>query len=218
MACNKADTEPVISESVNTIDQQEEMIQDNTVESDDNNNSDNPEQDAEEVKPAEPVATVEPAEPTPTPEPEPVEEPKEIKEEFDVTPLDKIMYAQNAVNLRSGPSTDYETVGSLALNQEVKVIGQASTGWYQIDFYGDTPFVSNNYLGDTMVAVSSNNTTSDNSNNSGGTAQKGVNGLTIDEMKALLGDRLTNVDWDVPMQQDEWGHGDYTGGENYHAY
>lgn len=150
---------------------------------------------------------------------EPVEESKETQEEFDVTPLDKIMYAQNAVNLRSGPSTDYETVGSLALNQEIHVIGQASTGWYRIEFNGDTPFVSNNYLGDTMVAVSSNNTASDNSNNNNSTPDGDKilpNGQKLSDF--LKEHPNSDVDLNVPMQHDEWFHGDYTGGENYHAY
>lgn len=38
-------------------------------------------------------------------------------------------------------------------NQKVKVIGQADTGWYQIELDGDVAYVSDNYLVDEKVAV-----------------------------------------------------------------
>lgn len=65
----------------------------------------------------------------------------------DITKLDKKMYAISAVNLRSGPSTDFERVGSLSANQEVHVIGQSSrTGWYKIVHDDGAVFVSASYL------------------------------------------------------------------------
>ena len=72
---------------------------------------------------------------------------------YTVTDMTKTMYAKQSVNLRSGPSTDYEKVGSLTTNQEVTVTGQADTGWYRINYNGGVAFVSNNYLNDTKVEV-----------------------------------------------------------------
>lgn len=78
----------------------------------------------------------------------------EIEEQDVITELDKVMYASNAVNLRSGNSTAYEIVGGLVQNQEVHVIGQsAETGWYLIEYGETTAYVSNNYLSDTKVEV-----------------------------------------------------------------
>jgi len=75
-------------------------------------------------------------------------------EESDITALDQIMYAQGAVNIRSGPSTDYARVGGLSTNQEVKVTGQSkSTGWYEIEVNGERQYVSNKYLGESKVPV-----------------------------------------------------------------
>ncbi|MDO4262076.1 MAG: SH3 domain-containing protein [Eubacteriales bacterium] len=56
------------------------------------------------------------------------------------------MYAKQSVNVRSGPSADYEQVGKLSFGQEVSVTGQADTGWYQIELDGQTGYVSNNYI------------------------------------------------------------------------
>ncbi len=72
---------------------------------------------------------------------------------YTVTDMTKTMYAKQSVNLRSGPSTDYEKIGSLTTNQEVTVTGLADTGWYRIDYNGGVAFVSNNYLSDTKVEI-----------------------------------------------------------------
>lgn len=67
--------------------------------------------------------------------------------EYEVTPMDEVsMYASNAVNIRKGPSTDFDRVGALKHGQEVKVVGQASTGWYEIAYGEDKAYVSDKYL------------------------------------------------------------------------
>ena len=64
-----------------------------------------------------------------------------------VKELNQTMYAKSAVNVRKGDSTEYEKVGSLSFNQQVQVTGQSeATGWYRIEFNGETGFVSQNYL------------------------------------------------------------------------
>ncbi|MBQ9142444.1 MAG: DUF5050 domain-containing protein [Lachnospiraceae bacterium] len=72
---------------------------------------------------------------------------------FTVEEMSKVMYAQSAVNVRIGPSTDYEKVGSLTTNQQVQVTGLTSTGWYRIDLNGQEAYVSQKYLGDAQVVV-----------------------------------------------------------------
>lgn len=64
---------------------------------------------------------------------------------YTVTEMSATMYAQNAVNLRQGPGTEYAKVGNLTKGQQVIVTGQAGNGWYQLD---NGAFVSNKYLGD----------------------------------------------------------------------
>lgn len=60
-----------------------------------------------------------------------------------------IMYVINTVNIRKGPSTAFEKVGTLNRGQAVIVLGQADTNWYEIA-YGENNelrgFVSNKYL------------------------------------------------------------------------
>lgn len=79
------------------------------------------------------------------------------------------MYAQQSVNLRQGPSTEYDRVGSLSTNQSVTIIGYVETAsgkWYQLS---TGEFVSAKYLGTDKVVVqapSNNSNTSNNNNNS----------------------------------------------------
>ena len=64
----------------------------------------------------------------------------------------KVMYAQTNVNMRMGPSTDYETLGNIKTNTEVKVLGRfGSDGWYLIENGKGKAFVSNTFLGDEKI-------------------------------------------------------------------
>ena len=69
-----------------------------------------------------------------------------VTEAFHVTDTHMTMYASQDVNVRKGPSANYERIGSLSTNQEVTVTGQADTGWYRISYRGGEAYVSNNYL------------------------------------------------------------------------
>ena len=59
---------------------------------------------------------------------------------------DTTMYAKQSVNVRKGPSADYEQLGSLSSGQEVIVTGIADSGWYRINYNDETGYCSNNYL------------------------------------------------------------------------
>lgn len=74
--------------------------------------------------------------------------------EYTVTAFEdsRTMYASNAVNVRKGPSTDFDIVGSLKSGQEATVTGQADTMWYEIQYGEDKAFVSNKYLQDEKPA------------------------------------------------------------------
>ena len=81
----------------------------------------------------------------PAPESAATETATEQAVSYTVTEMSATMYAQNAVNLRQGPGTEYAKVGNLTKGQQVTVTGQAGNGWYQLD---NGAFVSNKYLSD----------------------------------------------------------------------
>lgn len=77
--------------------------------------------------------------------------------EFTITDLSATKYVKKQVNVRSLPNTDGEKLGSLNMNDEVKVTGQCNeTNWYRIEFGGKEAYVSNNYLVDEKVVVAAN--------------------------------------------------------------
>ena len=80
-------------------------------------------------------------------------------------------YATQSVNVRSGPSTDYDKIGGLTTNQEVQVTGQASTGWYRFTWTdGREAYVSDKYLSDSKVEKPA---ASETPSNGGSTANSG---------------------------------------------
>lgn len=99
--------------------------------------------------------------------------PAEKVADYTVTPMTATMYAQQAVNLRQGPGTNYDKTGSLSTNQSVEVTGYtdvASGKWYQLS---NGSFVSSKYLKDTQVSTStttkpSTTNTNNTGNNNGG--------------------------------------------------
>ncbi len=81
-------------------------------------------------------------------EPEETEPGKTSLPAYKVTPLEEstVMYASTSLNVRQGPSTDYEVVGSLNRGEDVTITGQADTGWYEILYHDEKDFVSNEYV------------------------------------------------------------------------
>lgn len=117
-----------------------------------------------EVVEDEPVPESSVVESTPVETPETNSEP--IIEEvvnsvgFTVEDVNATMYATGSVNVRTGADKSYEKLGTLSVNQQVKVTGKASTGWYQIEYDGAVGYVSNNYLSETKLATSSSSSSS----------------------------------------------------------
>lgn len=90
-----------------------------------------------------------------------------VEPEFTVTEVTATKYATQSVNVRSGPSTDYDKIGGLTTNQEVQVTGQASTGWYRFIWTdGREAYVSDKYLSDSKVEKPAASETPSNGGNS----------------------------------------------------
>jgi uncharacterized protein YgiM (DUF1202 family) len=99
--------------------------------------------------------------------------PVEKVADYTVTPMTATMYAQQAVNLRQGPGTNYDKTGSLSTNQSVEVTGYtdvASGKWYQLS---NGSFVSSKYLSTDKVVIKT--PTNNNSSNSGSNSNSDSN-------------------------------------------
>lgn len=75
----------------------------------------------------------------------------EVTEEITVFPEVKTMYPTIALNVRFGPSTEYQVISSVRAGQGVEVTGQAETGWYQVNI-GKVGYVSNKYMSESTPA------------------------------------------------------------------
>ncbi|MBQ7972868.1 MAG: SH3 domain-containing protein [Lachnospiraceae bacterium] len=65
---------------------------------------------------------------------------------YSVEELDVTLYVKQAVNVRKGPSRDYEKTGVLNKGDSVKVTGLTDNGWYRIVCGTGEAFVSGEYL------------------------------------------------------------------------
>ena len=128
-------------------------------------------------------------------------ESEEIKKDFppytvSVLESAKVMYAVHPVNIRKGPSTDYERIGSLNRGQEVLVSGQADTGWFEISYEDEKGYVSNRYLQDNMPVEEAIPTAAENE---GQPAGQPVQAVT--EVKSVAGVILVGDSRFVQMQE-----------------
>ncbi len=81
-----------------------------------------------------PTRTPTPTELPPSPTPEPATP--------TATPQPGSVYANQAVNVRSGPGTSYGRIGSMAAGQRYPITGKNAAGdWWQIDFNGQQGWV-----------------------------------------------------------------------------
>ena len=121
----------------------------------------------EEQEPQETAATTE-VEEEPSPE---VAEETPAPPTYSFSEVSETVYATATVNVRSGFNTSADKVGSLGRGQSVKRVGIGTgdaEGWSQVEFNGQTAYISSDYLSLTKPAAQSSGSNSSGSNNSGG--------------------------------------------------
>ena len=94
-------------------------------------------------------------EPTEEPTEKPTEKPTEVPTseptqtpDTDVTfeDVNETVYAKRNLNVRSGPGTEYDKIGSLKYAKSVKRIGIGSNGWSKVIYNGKTAYCYSKYL------------------------------------------------------------------------
>lgn len=102
---------------------------------------------AEEAK-----AEVETDETVETDENAEADEPEVVEPSHTVNTTSLTVWTTSSLNVRSGPSTDYEIIGYCSNGEQLEVTGVcAETGWYQITYEDGTGFVSNEYVSETYI-------------------------------------------------------------------
>lgn len=62
-----------------------------------------------------------------------------------ITPQSGTLTVDSEVNIRSGPSTGYDILGVAKAGDALTVTGAADTGWYRVDYSGQTAYVATGY-------------------------------------------------------------------------
>lgn len=125
----------------------------------------------EPVVEVEPVVNVEPVS-----EAEPEAEPQEI---YTFDNCNEVVYATSSVNLRRGPGTEYDKVGSMGTGESVTCTGIGTgdySSWSRVNLAdGSIVYVSSNYISTTkpVVQQTSGGTTQNKTNNNGTTTSTG---------------------------------------------
>ena len=75
------------------------------------------------------------------------EKEKEKAPDFgELADVDRTLYAETAVNVRTGPGTDFDTVGTLSAGDDVKSTQWKVDGWRQVKFDGEAGWIKASYL------------------------------------------------------------------------
>ena len=130
----------------------------------------------EEQEPQETAATTE-VEEEPSPE---VAEETPAPPTYSFSEVSETVYATATVNVRSGFNTSADKVGSLGRGQSVVRVGVGTgdaEGWSQVEFNGQTAYISSDYLSLTKPAAQSSG------NNSGSQTSQGSSGGQTSQSK-----------------------------------
>jgi uncharacterized protein YgiM (DUF1202 family) len=68
--------------------------------------------------------------------------------------VNETVYANTSVNIRKGPSTDYEKIGSLSYGQSITRVGIGENGWSKVLYNDEIAYMYSEYLQTTKPAVS----------------------------------------------------------------
>ena len=123
------------------------------------------------------------------PEAPEVEAPVEAEPTYSFTSVNETVYATSTVNIREGFSADTDKVGSLGKGQSIKRVGIGTgdaEGWSEVEFNGQTAYISSDYLSLTKPAAQSSG------NNSGSQTSQGSSGGQTSQSKPSSGSQSSS--------------------------
>ena len=126
---------------------------------------------------------------TEAPETPEVEAPVEAEPTYSFTSVNETVYATTTVNVREGFSADTAKIGSLGRGQSVKRVGIGTgdaEGWSQVEFSGQTAYISSDYLSLTKPAAQGSG------NNSGSQTSQGSSGGQASQSKPSSGSQSSS--------------------------
>lgn len=147
-----------------------------------------------------------PAEPDDQEPQETAETTADTEPTYSFTSVNETVYATSTVNIREGFSADTDKVGSLGKGQSIKRVGIGTgdaEGWSEVEFNGQTAYISSEYLSLTKPAAQSSGS---NSGSGSQTSQGSSGGQTQQPSQPSSGQNQSSSSDD-----DSWKD-QYTGG------
>lgn len=135
------------------------------------------------------VGEVEQVDEQEAPETPEVETHVEAEPTYSFTSVNETVYATSTVNIREGFSADTDKVGSLGKGQSIKRVGIGTgdaEGWSEVEFNGQTAYISSDYLSLTKPAAQSSG------NNSGSQTSQGSSGGQASQSKPSSGSQSSS--------------------------
>ncbi len=84
---------------------------------------------------------------TPTPVPTPTPMPSSSPLPYNIQPANETVYLTGSgVNIRKGPGTDYDVIGTASTGQYYTRTGRADNGWSRISYNGGDAYISDTFL------------------------------------------------------------------------
>ena len=66
--------------------------------------------------------------------------------ELQVTELSAQGEITSDVNVRKGPSTDYDKIGTVRVGETIPVTGETADGWYRVTYQGQEGYIYGKYM------------------------------------------------------------------------
>lgn len=79
------------------------------------------------------------------------------KEASEITEMSAQGEINSDVNVRKGPSTDYDIIGTVREGESITITGESFDGWYRIEYQGGTGYIYGKYI--TVVSTEAADTT-----------------------------------------------------------
>lgn len=81
--------------------------------------------------------------------------------EFQVTELSAQGEITSDVNVRKGPSTDYDKIGTVRVGETIPVTGETADGWYRVTYQGQEGYIYGKYMSVQQTETPSDNNPQD---------------------------------------------------------
>ncbi len=106
--------------------------------------------------------------------------------EFQVTELSAQGEITSDVNVRKGPSTDYDKIGTVRVGETILVTGETADGWYRVTYQGQEGYIYGKYMSVQQTELPADNNPQDGDDTTPGEPPEEEGGFSALKLVALV--------------------------------